>query len=426
MRKRAGALVGYAERIVRTDLRYVLSGGFFLSLTQVSSAIIGLILTTAFANLLPVETYGTYRYILAMYTMFAIAAMPGLDTAVIQSVSRGYDRAYLDGVRTRMRWALLGTAAAIAYGGYLVAQQSTVMGYLFIMLGIALPLMESGSMYTTYLNAKREYRTWAIMDIIGQVCSAAVLILTMYLTKNIFVLMIGYFLPYITIRWGATWWVVRHHNMEGEHDPDFFAYGRSLTLFQVATRAISSLDQIVLYHFLGPAQVAMFSLATAIPTRLQGLFRITGTLAFPKFATQHRQDILRGLPVRMALFGAGIVLLCLLYILVAPYLFKILFPKYLPSLFFSQVAIFYTLSAVTYPFGAFLNAHKRLRENYMLSIAAFIVKATCLLVFVPRLGIWGAVIGLLATSATTIVIASWYLYSMRNDASVSVPGDAVE
>lgn len=408
-----------AERALRIDLHYVLSGGFFLGLGQVSSAVIGLVLTTAFANLLPVETYGTYRYILSLYALFAIAAMPGLDTAVMQSVARGYDRTYLEGLRTRLHWGFLGTAAALIYAAYLFSQGSTVMGWLLVIAGVALPFMESGAMYSTYLNATKHYRTWAMLDIAGQVCSAIVLIGTITLSKNIFLLLIAYFVPYILTRWGATWFLLRRIPVDGEDDPHAAAYGRSLTLFQVVSRITASIDQIVLYHFLGAAQVAMYALATAIPLRIQSMFRITGTLAFPKFAGKSEEEIVAALPRRMILFALGIFVICIAYVLAAPYLFKLLFPKYLPSLAFSQIAVFYTLSAITYPFAIFLNTHKKIRENYVIALTSFVVKVGCLLAFVPILGIWGAVIGLLAGSTTTVCISAWYLYVIRHSATAS-------
>ncbi len=403
------------ERLFRIDMRYAASGGFFLSLTQVSSAFFGIILTTAFANLLPVATYGTYKYILAVYAVLAIAALPGIDTAVLQSVSRGYDRAFVEGLRLKMKWGLLGTAGAIAFAAYQYAQGSVIIATLFVIAGLALPFFESFSLYYAYFNAKKLYRPWAAADILGQCISITVLIATIFFTKNIIALLVAYFVPYIVARALVTWWLLRRYTMNDAHDEHFRTYGKSLTVFQIITRAISSADQIVLYHFLGPAQVAIYSLATAVPTRLQGLFRISGMLAFPKFATRTGSEIARTLPRKMLLFALVILAACALYILVAPYLFAFLFPKYMPSLIFSQVVVLYTLSAVTYPFSSYLNAHKKLKDNYIMAITSFIVKIACLVVFVPLYGIWGAVIGLLATSAVTIVIASWLLYKARNE-----------
>ena len=402
------------ERLLKIDLRYLLKGGTFLTLTQVTSAVGALALTVAFANLLPIETYGTYRYILAVYTLLAIAALPGLDTAVSQSAAQGHDSALRIGVRTKFRWGLLGAVASFVYAGYYYTQGSQVMCFIFIIVGIALPLMESFSLYTSYLNAKRLFGISASIDIATQALSIASLIVVMFLTKNILALTVAYFLPLITVRILAYWYVQRSHVHASANDTGLVQYGRSMTIFQVISRLISSADQVILFHFLGPAQVAIFSLATAIPNRAQGVFRITGTLAFPKFASRTSAEIAESLPRKMILFMIGILAICAAYIVAAPLLFTYIFPQYLPSLIYSQVAIFYTLSSITYPFGSYLMAHKKIRESYVIAISSFIAKIVCLVGLVPFYGIWGAVVGLLATALVNILLSFWLIYRERN------------
>lgn len=409
-------LLSRFERFLKTDLRYSLTGGFFLTVTQVTSAIVAFLMTIAFANLLPVETYGTYRYVLAVYGLLAIAALPGIDTAVLQSVSKGYDGAFKSGVAAKFRWGILGGLASAAYAGFLYYQGSMIMGHIFMLVAIALPFMESLSLYTGVLNAKKKYATWAVIEVLTQIVSVGSLIVAMVLTKHIIVLMAAYFVPYILCRGAATWYLLWRHVHTGERDDEMLVYGREMTVFQVISRVMASLDQIVLYHFLGPAQVAIFALATAVPNRIQSVFRITGTLAFPKFAERTGAEVALSLPRKMGYFALAILAICIVYILAAPLMFSVLFPKYLPSLAYSQGAVFYTLSAITYPFGSYLLAHKRVKDNYLMAISGFIVKVLCLVGLVPFFGIWGAIVGILATAAATIAIC-WYLL-VRERASI--------
>lgn len=413
MRLFIARLLSPLERFLKIDLRYTLSGGFFLGLTQVTSAIVAFGLTIAFANLLPVETYGTYRYVLAVYGLLAIASLPGVDTAVLQSISKGYDSAFVAGIRTKFRWGILGGLASAAYGGFLYLQGSMVMGHIFMLVAVALPFMEAFSLYTSVLNAKRKFRTWAAFEVLTQAISLTALVIAMALTKHIIVLMLAYFAPYIVCRIAATWYLLRTTITKSGTDAGMLVYGREMTLFQVIARLMSSLDQIVLYHFLGPAQVAIFSLATAVPNRIQSVFRITGTLAFPKFAERTGAEVAATLPRKMALFAFAILAICILYVLIAPVMFALLFPKYLPSLEYSQGAIFYTLSGITYPFGSYLLAHKRVFDNYLMAITSFIAKVICLIGLVPFFGIWGAIVGILATAATTIIVCGWIILRER-------------
>ena len=51
------------EKYTKTDMVYLASGGFWLSIKTALSILIALSLSIAFANLLPKETFGEYKYI---------------------------------------------------------------------------------------------------------------------------------------------------------------------------------------------------------------------------------------------------------------------------------------------------------------------------------------------------------------------------
>jgi O-antigen/teichoic acid export membrane protein len=402
-------LTRFLGKHLRADVGYIAHGGFFLTLTQITSAIIGLLITIAFSNLLPVETYGTYKYIIALYSLLAIGALPGIETSLVQSVSRGYDAMLRVSMGVRARWGLLGTLAGILYAGYLFHQGSIILGILVVIAGAAVPLLEPATLYISFLNGKKRFKEWSAIDIGIQMFSITCLIGAMLLTKNIIALVLAYFVPLIIASAAATWYAERTYAQKSAQDPDFIQYGRSMTLFQIIGTLMGSIDQIVLYHFLGPAQVAIFALAMAVPNRMQSVFRTSGILAFPRYTERPPEEVTRSLPRKMILFSVGIIVLACAYVTFAPILFTYVFPKYLPSITYSQVLVFYTLSAITYPFGAYLNAHKKVRDNYILAISGFSAKVLALIAFVPIWGIWGAVIGVLANSVTTIVLSLWMI-----------------
>lgn len=407
------SLVGKLSRLFGLDMHYVVSGGSFLTFTQVTSAVGSLLLTIAFANLLAPETYGTYKYVLSVYALLAIAAMPGIDTALLQSVSKGFDGVLRPSILLKFRFALLGTLASIIYAGYEFSRGNTELAWIFVLVGMAVPLMEPLTLGTSFLNGKKRFFEWACVEVGTQIISITCLVGTMLLTKNTIFLIIGYFVPYILIRAVTAFFIVERYATNTERDPALYSYGKTMTGFQILTRMISSADQIVLFHMLGPVQVAIFSLATALPNRVQSVLRITGTLAFPKFAHKSGKEIAKSLPPLMALFAAGIFLMSLVYVVLVPFVFTHLFPNYLPSVTYSQAIIFFTLSAITYPFGSYLAAHKKVTEQYVIALTGFLVKVFCLFIFVPIIGIWGAVLGLLATAVVNIAFAFWYLRKSR-------------
>lgn len=398
-------LLRWSEKYTKTDMVYLAHGGFWLNLTQVTGAILGLILTITFANLIPVETYGLYRYVLSMYSLIVIASLPGINTALTRSISRHMDGSFINAIKIKIKWGLLGSIFSLVFAVYKYFNEDYTLSIIFILVALFLPIMETLSLYPSFLNGKKLFKIWALVDVSTQIFSVLSLVTVLFITKNIFFIMLGYFIPIILSRVVATIFIKNNYLKNEPSDSELLPYGKSLTFYQIISRMISAIDQIALFHFLGPAQVAIFSLSMAIPNRVQSLFKATGILAFPKFTEHSKKEVVEALPKKMLWLLLVIIVVSFVYIAGAPFIFKYLFPKYLPSLIYSQAIIFFTISAITYPFSSYLLAHKKIRESYVFGIANLTVKAFTLAIFVPLLGIWGAVISVLSASVTTIIVS---------------------
>lgn len=396
--------LSWASARFGVDAHYIAKGGFTLSLSQISSALFSLVLTVAFANLVGVETYGIYRYVLSVYAFVSLLSMPGLDTAVIHSVSHGKDGVVTEAFWKKLRWSLIGTAASLAYAGYEFSRGNAALGTSFAIAGAALPVFEATNIYASFFNGKKMYKEWTMSEVSIQAFSVSALIITMYVSPTLVTLVAAYFIPYVIGKLIAYQWALgKRQNTEG--DPDVIRYGDSVTIFQYIGRAVASVDQLVVYHFLGPVQLAIFSLANAIPMRIQSLLKLTGVISFPKYAGRSEGEVMRTLPKKMAYFAGGILLICLAYVAAAPFIFQYIFPSYLPSLRYSQAIVFFSLGAVTYPLSSYFFANKRLKESYIVNLSSFAVKIAALIVFVPRFGIWGAVISILAAAFSTVIVS---------------------
>src|SRR3989344_9139507 len=107
-----------AERFLKTDLRYLLQGGFWLTLAKIVSITASFLSSIAFANLLPEETYGLYRYVLSLLAILAIPTLDGVDRALTRSVAQGHEGTFVPAIFTKMRWGTLGGVGALGLAAY--------------------------------------------------------------------------------------------------------------------------------------------------------------------------------------------------------------------------------------------------------------------------------------------------------------------
>jgi O-antigen/teichoic acid export membrane protein len=170
---------------LKTDVIYTLKGGSFLSLGNFFGIIANLALAFFFARLLPKEIYGTYSYILAWISVLGVFALTGMDTAVIQSVSRGFESSLIIGLKKKIKYGFLGTLAALIIGAYYFYTGNQTLAFSFFIGAALIPFLNGFQIYNAYLIGKKEFKTSAYYAIASQVFIASILIITIFFTKNI-------------------------------------------------------------------------------------------------------------------------------------------------------------------------------------------------------------------------------------------------
>ena len=80
----------------------------------------------------------------------------------------------------------------------------------------------------------------------------------------------------------------------------------------------------------------------------------------------------------------------ILYIIIAPYFYKIFFPQYIASVPYSQMFILSFISLPAAFLGTVFQAKMMKKQLYLIKIAPF-VKIVFLAILIPFYGIWGAI-----------------------------------
>ncbi len=106
-----------SEKFFKIDMVYLAKGGFWITSGQSINTILSLVLIVAFANLLPKETYGTYKYILSLAGVLNIFTLTGMNSAVARAVAVGSEGALKASVKYQLKWNLLMLVAFWILGG---------------------------------------------------------------------------------------------------------------------------------------------------------------------------------------------------------------------------------------------------------------------------------------------------------------------
>lgn len=401
-----------AEAYTKTDMVYLASAGTWITIGNIVSSLSSLLLVIAFGNLFPPESYGIYQYVLSIVSILATPTLSGMNTALIQAVARGFDGSVIEGLKTKIRWGLLGGLGSILVALYYYSQDNLILATSFLIAGVFLPFMDSLTVYSSYLEGKKLFKksTWysSIINIVRTIAMVGVL----FLTKNILLVLFTYFVSTTLLRALIMYLSTREIRNNHSIDASAISYGKHLSAMRILGTISSSLDKILLFHYLGAVQLAVYSFALAPISKISGVLSPITSLAMPKFAETNPELLQKTLPRKLFYFffiSAGITVL---YIILAPFLYKLFLPLYLDSVLYSQAI---ALTLLFYPqkiLATVLTAHKEKKALYIITTVSPIVKIVSLFILLPLFGMWGAIASLLLPLILNGVLTLYYFKKM--------------
>jgi len=395
----------WTEKWIKTDMVYFTQGGFWLTTGQIFSVLSAFLLSIAFANLLPKETYGVYKYILSIASILSIPTLSGISTALTQSVAKGFEGSLKLAVKTRIKWGLIGSTASLVLAGYYFYNNNTTLTFSFLITAIFLPFMDSLSSYEAVLIGKKLFKTNTKYNILIKIIATIATAGTLYLTDNILFIVFSYFILYTTLRLIFLKITIYKTKLNDKQDTQIISYGKNLSFMDIIGIITSQLDKILIFTYLGAAELGIYAFAIAVPEQIKGIFKNIYTLALPKFAQSNYKENRRSILIKMLKLSLVVLPIIIIYILVAPYIFTWFFPQYLDSIFYSQI---FSISLLTLPSIfpiAFLQSQKAQRKLYQYSTYSPTIQIVTLSILIYFFGLMGIIAARLINRFINLFIA---------------------
>ncbi|KND48413.1 MAG: O-antigen export protein [Parcubacteria bacterium C7867-005] len=410
LKQKAHNALRRSEGFFKTDMVYLAKGGFWLTLTQFVGTLSALILSIAFAHLFSKDAYGTYKYILALSGIIGTFTLTGLGSAVTQSVARGFDSSLKKAFKTMLKWSTLITVAALSGSIYYYFNDNLLLSASLIIIGIASPIIDATSLFVSYLSGKKEFKTLSVLNMIGILFPNICLVISLFFTKNVLMIVLVYFASYVLVLSLSYLYTITRFRPQSQDDPEIVSYAKHLTLLGILNAVADQIDKVLVFHYVGAVELAVYSFAVALPLQIKGTLKGIAVLAFPKFAERPIEGIMKDIKQKMLRLLFITVCIVTVYILVSPYLYKLLFPQYLESVIYSQVFSLSLLGFISSFPSTVLQAKKYIKGLYWANMLVAITKIVLLFVFVYMWGVWGVVIARITYEyiATAIV---WIILS---------------
>lgn len=404
------SLLAYLERYLRTDISYLMRGAFWVTVGNIATKVLVLAIAYLFANYVSKDTYGTYKYIISIASTLLIFSFTGLNTAAIKSIALGFEGMYRKAYWIRFRWSLLGSIAALTIGLLYFSAGDTILGYSFLIVAAFFPFFDTPTLYASFLNGRKLFREDALADIFITFGYAIAMGTAIFLTKNILIIITVYFGVHVIFRTITYYYVLKRYTPNNSIEPGSVSYGMHLSFMDVMITIANYIDRILLFNIAGPAQLAIYSFASAIPEQFKIMHSFIPLLGFPKWSTRSWEELQKSLLWKMGIFFIESILVIVVYILMAPYIFKIFFPQYLDAVLYSQVYVLSYLNFAPTFVTPVLQAQSRIKELYSLNAISSTGQILFLLIGGFWYGLWGIVVARVAGRVFMTVVALYYLY----------------
>lgn len=402
-------LLRRSESFFKTDMVYLVKGGSWLGFSQIISTGSALILSVAFANLLPAETYGTYKYILSLVTLLAIPTLSGMDSAITRAVARGYEATVYMGQQIKLKWGSISFFTGIALSLYYFTNGNQILSIGFLIASICVPLWESFDIYNAVLNGKKLFNTYAHYYAVVQIISSSIVFLSLFWSHNLIYILIGYFGSNTLLRIFFYYYTLKKIPINTSADPEALSYGKHLSFMDVIGTVLGQIDKVLIFHYLGAVELALYTIAIAPTEQIKGVLKSIHTLALPRFAEREKEDLrsaIFGKTLRLGIFVTAVIGI---YIIGAPYFYQIFFPKYLDAVIYSQVIALSLVGATLSMFlYTFLESHGQQKQMYQFNIYSNIINIGIVFIMIYFYGLWGAILARLIIR-TLLLLYSIYL-----------------
>jgi O-antigen/teichoic acid export membrane protein len=391
------SILRWSEKYLKTDMVYVVKNGFWINLNQIISAVLALVVSILFAHYVSKEVYGVYKYIISMAGIGVAFSLTGMNTAVTRAVAQGFEGVFKESLKVQAKWSILQLLFSASISIYYFLNGNNVYGISFLIIGFLMPISSVANTFNSFLNGKKNFKLASIYSIWSTLIYFLGISASAIFMPNVVLLILAYYLTNTAANLFFCYKTIKkcdpNHLLRNED----INYGKHLSAMNFVSILATHLDSVIVYQFLGPVNLAIYSFAILIPEKIRTMFGFTSTIALPKISEKENSLNHDSIKRKIKLLALAGIIVAIVYAILAPLMFKIFFPQYLDTVIYSQV---FSISLAVFAANisvSVLYAQSNKKSLYIFNVGGPIIKIIVTILAVYFYGLWGAIIAKIAS-----------------------------
>ena len=286
--------------------------------------------------------------------------------------------------------------------------------------GCLSPFLASANLASSFLGGKKDFKHQSLyFGIWGSGIPIVALICTVLCTNDPLWFVVVYSLSNLLSSLSFYKKTLELYRPDpAKKDTGMLSYGKHLSFIGILGGIAGNLDQILLFHYVGAAELAIYNFATAILDQTSGPLKTLGSMLVTSFASHSEKSIGQNMSNKVWWLAALAVTIIVVYLPLAPYIYQVLFPGYVAAVPYSQLYAFSLLSIIFTPFGSYIVAKKKLTSQYVSSIGSYSIQIIFMVVGVLWGGLWGLIVSrVVIRLCGGLLVCSLYYRDIRSTSS---------
>lgn len=385
------SILRYSERYTKTDMVYLAKNSLWLNLNTIISSAFALTLSIIFARYLNKEVYGNYQFLISLASIIGTLTLTGMNATVIQSVARGYDGILKKSVWVQIKYALVPFCIGMTASIYYFINNNTTLSYSLVAISILMPLTSAFNTWSAFLSGKKDFYKTFVFSQVSNLFYYLIMFTCIFIFPQTVTLVFANFIASALANFLIYLRVSKKYVSNNLEDTGSIEYGKKLSVSSILPLISIHIDNILVFHLLGASNLAVYAFASNIPEKFISLIRPISTVALPKMSVKNHEDFRKELGSKIFKFLLFSFMFSLIYIILAPFVYKILFPTYTDSILYSQVYVLAAAISTTTSLAVSFMFASRSKKIYTYNIINPIFNIAAMIIGAFLFGIWGVI-----------------------------------
>jgi O-antigen/teichoic acid export membrane protein len=398
-----------SEKYIKTDMLYLTSGGFWLGLSEARGVIVSMVTTILLAYFLPKESYGTYQYLISLGSIFGAFALTGLITSVRNDSALNINRSLKSSFRLYLLSSVPASIVQICLGLYYLTNQNVGFFLALVIFSFFIPLTNASSLFFPFLNGKEKFKEASNLGNLTIFLPSLIFIISLFFFRSPTAIVVAFVIPKALCNYLAYLIVKKKYAeqssyAESEQKEEGIRFAWHVSLINFISLIANRADGVILFQLLGPVGLASYLIAVSVPDRIQNIAKNLSAVLIPKITRLSAEEAEKSFNKKLPLILTVNILIIVCMIIVIPFAYTLIFPKYAESIRLAQI---YCLSLVSlssfFPLSTMV-AKEKTSALYSSTLISSIFQILILACGAYYYGILGAVIAKIISKAASSLV----------------------